>query len=405
MNPCFKHRVPTISLYLDLVFAASLTMLFACGTVSAESLQENDKSSSESEWDENYEISHLEPIFISDGSAVPVEPSGILDSAVSELHYHPIIELQSRGLPDGQADIVVRGSVLENTGIKLGAVTLFDPQTGHYTAELPIDPMMLGTPDVLTGTQNAIYGFNANVATINYDWLPVSDRRALEFGVGTDGFLSQKVQFGQVFPLAGVSDLGVELSLFKASGDGTRNNGDFDFERASGRVQRFSPTSQTDLVLGYQDKFYGWPGAYTGFASLPETDQPISSLYLANHLEKHQHGHTEIGVYHRQVDDDYDFDRTTAESGVPGAFDHVTKTSAIGIGGKHQLSDVAINYQLQYTSDELTESTDLTSGPFVSRDYLAVRIAPEKSWQLDDSQSVDVLVGLGYDGSNRDSSA
>ncbi len=38
-------------------------------------------------------------------------------------------------------------------------------------------------------------------------------------------------------------------------------------------MQRRDDGRETNLLLGYHDKFAGWPGMYTGFASLPETDR------------------------------------------------------------------------------------------------------------------------------------
>ena len=78
-------------------------------------------------------------------------PAGTYATPVTQLRYDPLTELQSRGLPEGQADVTVRGGLFDNTGFRTGAVTVMDPQTGHYAAELPIDPAWLSSPQVLTG--------------------------------------------------------------------------------------------------------------------------------------------------------------------------------------------------------------------------------------------------------------
>ena len=67
-------------------------------------------------------------------------PAGTYATPATALRFDPLTEIQSRGIAEGQSDITVRGSVFENTGFKLGAVTVSDPQTGHYVADLPIDP-------------------------------------------------------------------------------------------------------------------------------------------------------------------------------------------------------------------------------------------------------------------------
>src|SRR3954468_9718498 len=95
---------------------------------------------------------------------------------VSGLRFEPRVDVQARNLAEGQADVAIRGGVFENTGFKLGALSLYDPQTGHYFAEIPVAPAMLLTPRVLTGSDNALAGFNAGVGTIAYGWRPIAQR-------------------------------------------------------------------------------------------------------------------------------------------------------------------------------------------------------------------------------------
>ena len=78
-------------------------------------------------------------------------PAGTYASPVTALRFDPLTELQSRGLSEGQSDVTVRGGVFENTGFKLGAVTVMDPQTGHYVAELAVDPAFMSVPAIYKG--------------------------------------------------------------------------------------------------------------------------------------------------------------------------------------------------------------------------------------------------------------
>src|SRR5947209_12035677 len=78
-------------------------------------------------------------------------PEGTFAMPVSALRYEPGVDLQARNLAEGQADVTIRGGIFESAGVQVGAVTLLDPQTGHYLAEIPIAPAMLGAPAILTG--------------------------------------------------------------------------------------------------------------------------------------------------------------------------------------------------------------------------------------------------------------
>jgi len=80
----------------------------------------------------------LSEVMVRASRVANTQPAGTYASLATSLRFDPQTELQSRGLPEGQADVAVRGGVFENTGFVVGAVTVIDPQTGHYTAGLPI---------------------------------------------------------------------------------------------------------------------------------------------------------------------------------------------------------------------------------------------------------------------------
>ena len=333
-------------------------------------------------------------------------PASTYDSAATLLRYDPQLDLQSRGLAESQADISVRGGLFENTGFKVGAVTIFDPQTGHYFADLPIDPGAMSAPEILTGIDNSIHGFNSAIATINYELAELTDHRELTLGVGSDDLLLGRLRVGQILRGSGQSATGVEFSYSGSQGDGTLPNGDHDFERLFARVQHRNADSQTDAVLAYQDKFYGWPGAYTGFSSLAETDHTKTKLLIINHHRNYSSDSWwELGAIYRQLIDDYDFDRTTIESGGPGSFDHETKTYAIGVQGALRLGEWQWRYGTQITADELVRSTDLTNGRFNSRSYTTFSLVPSRTWTTSSGNSVRLRVGATADLSNRDSNA
>ena len=329
-------------------------------------------------------------------------PAGTFAAAATLLRFDPATELQSRGLAEGQADVTVRGGLFENTGFRAGAVTVMDPQTGHYAAELPIDPALLSLPDVQTGIDNSLGGFNSNVATVAYSIAPVVDGGSALLGAGSDDLNFQSVRFAKTAVFKG-AELGVQLSASLSEGDGTLENGDHEFERYNLQVQRLGVDVQSDLIIAYQDKFYGWPGAYTGFATLPETDHTKTTLVLANHRRETGSGHWEASAYYRELEDDYDFDRTTQESGAPGSFDHETRVYGAGVQGLYRANRWDWRYAVQLTKDELVRSTDLTEGDFTSRNYAALSVVPEIELSRSADRSVLLRVGASLDVSNRDS--
>jgi len=329
-----------------------------------------------------------------------LRPAGTFAAPATTLRFDPATELQSRGLAEGQSDVTVRGGIFENTGFKLGAVTVMDPQTGHYFAELPVDPMSMSDHEVVKGIDNAIEGFNSNIATVSYGLRAIASGGYVLLGVGGDSLNFQSLR------VAVEGDaLGGAFSFARSEGDGSLPNGDHRFERYNLHLQRATTDSQTDVVAAYQDKFYGWPGAYTGFATLPETDDTQATLVLANHRRDVSRGWWEVGGYYRELEDDYDFDRTSKETGVPGSFEHKTRVYAIGAQGLYRSGKVDWRFGLQATADELVRSTDLTEGPFNKRDYLAASVVPSIYFDLDGDRTVTLRAGASLDTSSEDSTA
>ena len=329
-----------------------------------------------------------------------LRPAGTFAAPVTTLRYDPSTELQSRGLAEGQSDVTVRGGIFENTGFKLGAVTVMDPQTGHYFAELPVDPMSMSDHKVVKGIDNAIEGFNSNIATVSYGLRAIDAGGYALLGLGSDSLNFQALRVA-----IAADTLGAAFSFARSEGDGSLPNGDHNFERYNLHLQWATTGSQTDVVAAYQDKFYGWPGAYTGFATLAETDDTQTTLLLANHRHEMSRGWWEVGGYYRELEDDYDFDRTTEESGVPGSFEHKTRVYAIGAQGLYRSGEIDWRFGLQATTDELVRSTDLTEGTFNDRNYLALLVVPSIYFDLDDDRTVTLRAGASVDVSSEDSNS
>jgi len=354
--------------------------------------------------DENRD-EELTEITVTANRVANTRPAGSYSSVATALRFDPITELQSRGLPEGQADVTVRGGLFENTGFKAGAVTVMDPQTGHYVGELPIDPEFLAAPELLTGVDNATAGFNSNIATIEYALRRIAAGGSILMGAGSDSLQFQSLRLANSSSTAAGAEIGYALAAARSQGDGTVENGDHEFSRFNVHLQRSTDVAQSDLILAYQDKFYGWPGAYTGFASLPETDHTKTTLLLANHRQELEAGFFEVGAFYRRLEDDYDFDRRTDESGGPGSFDHETKVYGVGFNGVRGGSRLDWHYAGQLVSDELVFSTDLTEGDFDSRDYVTASIVPTLEVGKGNDRVMTLRFGAVVDWTSEDGSA
>lgn len=329
-------------------------------------------------------------------------PVGTAGMPVSALTYEPRVDVQARNLAEQQADVALRGGIFESTGFKIGAVSLYDPQTGHYLAELPVAPAMLAPPEILVGARNSLDGFNAGVGTVAYGWRAIRDRGELSLGFGHHGFNQQSFYAGRVFPgRLGGAAVAVDVEWARSESDGSRPFGEHDFDRVTGRVQLQGKHSQTDFFAGYQAKFFGWPNLYTPFG-FNETENLQTLLVAANHRATYGTGSWwQLGSYYRRNKDDYEFNRA-----VPGAsnpFQHTTQVRGASVEGRHELSAGAVAYHAAWMSDHL-RSTALTFGRFSSRDYLRLAVMPELVRDIA-AGKLTLQAGAAYDDTNRDKPA
>jgi vitamin B12 transporter len=321
---------------------------------------------------------------------------------VSGLRFEPRVDVQARNLAEGQADVAIRGGVFENTGFKLGGLSLYDPQTGHYFAEIPVAPAMLQPPRVLTGAENALTGFNAGVGTVAFGWRPIEQRGEAAVAVGDYATNRQSLYQGVVAPTRGDGLLlAADVELSRSESDGSVPFGDHDFQRAAGRVQLRGAQSQTDFFAGWQRKFFGWPNLYTPFG-FNETEDLHTELYAFNHRAwSTADNYWQVGAGYRRNDDDYEFNRA-----VPGAsnpFQHTTRVRSVALEGRHGFGGWTMTGSAQAMADSL-ESTSLTYGRFNTRSYLKLAAVPE--WDVAvPAGTLRLRAGATYDDTNRDASA
>ncbi len=330
-------------------------------------------------------------------------PSAGFATAVTALRFDPAIDIQSRGFAETQSDIVIRGGIFSNSGLKVGAVTLTDPQTGHSYSELPIDPIMLSTPSILTGADNTLSGFNSSVGTVEYHFLPIAAAGTLEGGFGEDNLYFTRMVTGWKSAddfFAGRS-LGIQTAAAYSRGDGTIDNAGHRFQRYGLRLQLSDQNGQTDLYGGYQKKTYGWPGMYTGRAAYDEGEKYEVAIAILNHTQTYGEGsHWSFGAYGRQFLDDYELKRS-----IPGYFrpyQHQSHVYGAALEGTHNFDEVwSLAWQSQAQADSL-KSTDLIYGRFMSRSYWKQAAELGRKFNAGEGEIL-VQAGAAYEDTNRDS--
>lgn len=330
--------------------------------------------------------------------------AGSFAMPVSALRFEPEVDIHTRNLAEGQADLTLRGGIFENSGFRIGAISLLDPQTGHYVAEVPIAPALLGAPQIATGLANALIAPNANVGTITQGWRPVRQGGFASAAAGQFQTNRQEIYEGLVSDVGFLGQrIAMDLGFARSESDGSVDFGDHDFTRLNGRVQLRGSATQTDIFAGYQEKFFGWPNLYTPFNSR-ETENIQTLLFALNHRADLGNGDFfEAGAYYRRNKDDYAFNRF-APVGPVHPFQHTTRASGAALGGRQSFDGFVLNAHGELQRDEI-ESTSLTFGRYRSRSLVKLAVVPEKSWLLAGEGRAVLKAGLSYEDSNRTGSA
>lgn len=338
------------------------------------------------------------------------EPIGTFPMPISALTYEPQVDVQGRTFAEAQADVSIRGGTFEQTGFNLGAAGLWDPQTGHYFAEIPVTPNMLTRPVVYTGLESALYGFNSTAGVIDYGWLPIGgDTLALTGGAGNNGLL-YGTGYGSL--LVDVPDtafqVGFDFESAYSSASGPRPYSSSEFMRYNGRLQFLAPNSQTDLFFGYQSKQFGWPQMYVSTAVFNEQENLQSNLFLLN--QRFTYGddsNLEITGYARRNKDYYVLQQTN-----PAIFNalHESWVYSGAVRGKHSFDLLDVRYMSQFSADTLDSSNLFAAPPYrnpgtgngtYSQSLYKLSVLPEKTFSLNPDWDLTLQAGGSFDYSNR----
>jgi iron complex outermembrane receptor protein len=234
------------------------------------------------------------PVITVTASAQTAETAAIHDV----LRAEPGVVLNSQG--GSQNDLSVRGSSFSGAGLALGGLTLRNPQTEHFHAELPLPATMLSRPSVFTGLANQ--GGHL-VGTVGFDLLPIIGNKQFEFGFGSDSRDWQSLLVQHM--LSDTLGLGVFAGRESANGVDHPDN-DYDREYFGGHLQHKKNDTQVDLIIAHQKKEFGARGYYGVSDTLPAEEKTDDTLvFLSVARGRLNADYLRGGLSWREFNDDY----------------------------------------------------------------------------------------------------
>ena len=176
-----------------------------------------------------------------------------VQNLVDLLNFIPNVDLRQRGPLGAQADISIRGSSFDQTLILLNGINITDPQTGHYSLNLPIDLESVEKIEVLEGSAARIFGNNALGGVVNFitGTQPTNTMKASVAG-GQYGFYRAS--------LAGTAHTRRtthHLAVSRTASDGYTHNTDFKNTMAFLQNKLNNSVVPLDLQVGFTQKDFG----------------------------------------------------------------------------------------------------------------------------------------------------
>ena len=169
------------------------------------------------------------------------------------LNYAAGIDVQQRGGRGVQADISIRGGSFDQTAILLNGVNLSNPQTGHYSFDIPINLSDIDRIEIIYGPSSITYGASAFSGGINIITKKNPDHKVYgDVQVGSHKLVN--VETGGAFKTENTVN---QLSLGYSSSDGYISNSDYDIFNMLWQTRLDIEKSKIDVQLGYNDKRYG----------------------------------------------------------------------------------------------------------------------------------------------------
>lgn len=266
------------------------------------------------------------------------------------LKYIPGVEVQSRGPQGSQSDISMRGGTYQQVLVILDGLRLNDPNTGHFSAYIPITPAQIDRIEVLKGASAAIYGSDAVGGVINIITKAASPSRQKNKKI-----VQAQVAAGE-YNLANTA-IGGFLQSGRLSVDaGILSN------HSTGVLQRgirgFFHNTSASAGIGYQlndywnimarssydNRHFAAQNFYTTFASDTATEQVSSRWHQVKLGYKKNRSKLSLDAGYKTLNDEYAFNTASAANQNTSKLFQTLLLYQQGLGNGSVLS-TGFNYQ------------------------------------------------------------
>ena len=200
-------------------------------------------------------------------------------SIATLLGYYPGIDIRTRGVHGVQSDLSIRGGSFDQSLVLLNGIDMSNPQTGHFSLDLPLHLSQTHQLELLKGPASKKYGLSAYSGAVNLVTRP-ADSLTIRAEGGYGQFNTQNTAATIHLP-AGKSRNMVAVSV--GSSDGYMENTDYLSANLYLHSTLEGELLKSSLMVGWNQKAFGANAFYT--PRFPEQYEKTGSWLTALKIE------------------------------------------------------------------------------------------------------------------------
>lgn len=185
------------------------------------------------------------------------------------------IDIRQRGAEDIQADISLRGGTFDQTMIRFNGINITDPQTGHYSLDLPVSFRQISRIEIIGGATSQNSDSGAFSGAINIVTKP-GEKNAFDASIFYGNHNLLDVNLAGTIVTGKLNHL---LAVSRKKSDGYMKNTDFDTKNIYAHTSGNFDAGQLDVMFGISTKEFGANAFYS--AKYPEQFDAVKTIFAA----------------------------------------------------------------------------------------------------------------------------
>ena len=176
------------------------------------------------------------------------------------------VDIRRRGPEGVQSDISIRGTGFEQNIVMIDGIKINDPQTGHFSMDIPLTAVDIDKVEILKGPASSLYGANAFGGVINIITKPPEGKSAMiDAQGGSFDFFSGTASVS--YPFATINN---RFSLEERRSTGYMPETDFNIFSLSDSATAETFLGIYNFLFGYSKKDFGADSFYSNLFSNEE---------------------------------------------------------------------------------------------------------------------------------------